>query len=77
VGGAKRVAAVDAEALAPAPRRTRAQGSRCSAEVAPKVMPVVVLSRENGTRADATPAVKVARCGRWDDAGCDAREERR
>jgi hypothetical protein len=79
VGATKRVAADDAEDLAPAPRRSRVQGSWCSEETAPAVV-TVVMGRARVARTDATPAAKVARRGRWDDAASAsvaARERRR
>jgi hypothetical protein len=75
----KRVAAVDTEDLAPAPCRSRVQGPWCSKEVEPAVVSVVV-GRARAARTGATPAAKVARRGRWDDAASAsvaARERRR
>jgi hypothetical protein len=75
----KRAAADDAEALAPASRKLRVQEPQCSPEVVPAVVTMVV-GRARATRADATPAAKVARRGRWDDAASAsvaARERRR
>jgi hypothetical protein len=75
----KRAAADDAEALAPASRKPRVQGPQCSQEIVPAAGSVVV-GRARAARADATPAGKVARRGRWDDAASAsvaARERRR